>query len=306
MSLPGKAPLPPFLKWAGGKRWLAASYRQLLPRQFDRYFEPFLGGGAVFFSLMPGTAVLSDVNERLVDCYKYIKLNPHGFAALMRKHQRAHSQQYYYETRRKRLRSPLKKAAQFLYLNRTCWNGLYRVNLEGIFNVPMGTKSSVVFEGESFFDYATALKNAEIVNCDFSDSIAKARKGDFLFVDPPYTVQHNFNGFAKYNEEIFCWADQVRLRKALDGAASRGVKILLSNAHHDSVLKLFADLGTVHVVNRTSLIAGDASRRSRVTEIAISVNYDTEQVTSSRAATRLAKSAIRSPRRHGRGAWAGS
>jgi DNA adenine methylase len=209
----------------------------------------------------------------------------------MRKHQRAHSRQYYYETRRRRLRAPLKRAAQFLYLNRTCWNGLYRVNLDGIFNVPIGTKSRVVFEGESFLEYAIALKSAQILNCDFADSIAEAQKGDFLFVDPPYTVQHNFNGFAKYNEEIFRWADQVRLRKALDEAASRGVKILLSNAHHDSILELFADLGTVHVVNRPSLIAGDASYRSRVTELAISVNYETEQVTQQPRRAAVAKSA---------------
>jgi len=291
MSRLNKVPLHPFLKWAGGKRWLAFSYRELLPPQFGSYFEPFLGGGAVFFSLMPDKAVLSDVNERLVDCYKQIRLDPDGFSALMRKHQRAHSHQYYYETRKRRFRSPLKRAVQFLYLNRTCWNGLYRVNLDGVFNVPIGTKSSVVFEGESFQNYAAALKGVKIVTCDFEDTIARARRGDFLFVDPPYTVRHNFNGFAKYNEEIFRWADQIRLRKALDGAASKGVKILMSNAHHDSVLELFSDLGTVHVVKRKSLIAGDASYRSRVTEIAISVNYKTEQGSSSRAATRPTKSA---------------
>lgn len=277
MSRPSEASLLPFLKWAGGKRWLAASHRGLLPIQFDRYFEPFLGGGAVFFALMPRRAVLSDVNERLVDCYKHIKRDPDGFSALMRKHQRAHSQRYYYEMRQKRFRSPLKKAAQFLYLNRTCWNGLYRVNLDGIFNVPIGTKTSVVFEGECFRGYAKAMKGAEFLSCDFEDSISRTRKGDFLFVDPPYTVRHNFNGFAKYNEEIFRWTDQIRLRKALDGAASRGVKILLSNAHHDSILELFSDLGTVHVVDRTSVIAGDASYRSRVTEVAISVNYEPER-----------------------------
>lgn len=277
MSPPRKSSLSPFLKWAGGKRWLATSYQALLPKQFDRYFEPFLGGGAVFFSLAPETAVLSDVNERLVECYEQIKRNPEGFSEIMRKHQRAHSQEYYYETRRKRLRSPIKKAAQFLYLNRTCWNGLYRVNLDGVFNVPIGTKSSVVFEGESFSDYAAALKGAKLVSCDFEESIAKTRSGDFLFVDPPYTVRHNLNGFAKYNEDIFRWSDQIRLRAALDEAASRGVKILLSNAHHESVMELFANLGTVHIVNRTSLIAGDASYRSRVTEIAITVNYETEK-----------------------------
>lgn len=290
MSRPHKTPLPPFLKWAGGKRWLAAYYQQLFPRHFDRYFEPFLGGGAVFFSLMPENAFLSDMNGRLVGCYNQLKLNPDGFSTLMHAHQRAHCKQYYYEVRRKNLKSPLKQAAQFLYLNRTCWNGLYRVNLDGVFNVPIGTKSAVIFEGESFREYAAALEGAKIKSCDFERSIAKTRNGDFLFVDPPYTVRHNLNGFAKYNEEIFSWADQIRLRKALDEAASRGVKILLSNAHHDSVLELFADLGQVHIVNRTSLIAGKASHRSRVTEVAITVNYKTKRASSGGTAIQSARS----------------
>lgn len=277
MSRQDNPPLLPFLKWAGGKRWLVGSYRELLPKAFDRYFEPFLGGGAVYFSLCPHEALLSDRNGRLIECYEQIKLEPDRFSALMHKHQRAHSKTYYYDVRKKKLRSPLKRAAQFLYLNRTCWNGLYRVNRDGFFNVPIGTKSNVVFEGESFREYANVLKDTDLVSCDFEESIAKARAGDFLFVDPPYTVRHNFNGFAKYNEEIFRWADQIRLRKALDEAARRGAMILLSNAHHESVLELFSDLGAVHIVNRTSRIAGDASFRSRVTEIAITVNYDIEQ-----------------------------
>jgi DNA adenine methylase len=274
MSQPSSRPLPPFLKWAGGKRWLAASYAELLPRHFRRYFEPFLGGGAVFFSMTPESAVLSDLNERLVRCYDQIKQHPDRFSALMRMHQRKHSRLYYYEVRSKKLRSPLQKAAQFLYLNRTCWNGLYRVNLDGVFNVPVGTKNSVIFEGESFADYAAVLQGTELVACDFEETIDRAKKGDFLFVDPPYTVKHNFNGFAKYNEQIFRWADQVRLRKALDVAAARGVKILLSNAHHESVIELFSDLGKVHIVNRSSILAADSRYRSRVTEIAISVNYE--------------------------------
>jgi DNA adenine methylase len=290
MSQTNRATLPPFLKWAGGKRWLASTFGDLLPRHLDGYFEPFLGGGALFFSLAPEKAVLSDLNERLIACYAQIKTDPHRFAALMRAHQRAHSREYYYETRAKRLRSPLQRAAQFLYLNRTCWNGLYRVNLNGVFNVPKGTKDKIVIEGESFSEYATALQGATLHSCDFEETIDRTKRGDFLFADPPYTVKHNFNGFAKYNEEIFRWSDQIRLRKALDRAASRGVKILLSNAHHESVLELFSDLGTVHIVNRASVIAADAGYRSRVTEIVVCVNYEAGHADGRNRLTNIKKS----------------
>ena len=191
----------------------------------------------------------------------------------MGKYHRAHSKSHYYDVRSKKCRTPLTRAAQFLYLNRTCWNGLYRVNLDGVFNVPIGTKASVIFDGESFSEYGEALRNAELTACDYEATIDKCKKGDFLFVDPPYTVKHNHNGFAKYNENIFSWADQIRLRSTLDRAAARGVKILLSNAHHESVVDLFTTLGTVHVLSRASLISGDASFRSSVTEIAVTVNY---------------------------------
>lgn len=272
----GPNQISPFLKWAGGKRWLAMYYAYLFPQTYDRYLEPFLGGGAVFFFLHPSTAILSDSNAQLIECYQQLRDNPTEFGKHMRRHQRQHlnDDAYYYAIRAKSMRKPLTRAAQFLYLNRTCWNGLYRVNLNGIFNVPKGTKTRVVFDEESFDEYAEVLQGAKIKCSDYEKTIAMAKKGDFLFVDPPYTVKHNFNGFAKYNETIFSWADQIRLRASLAAASERGVKILLCNAHHESVLELFSDLGTTHVLNRRSIIAGEPTYRSAVTEIAISINYD--------------------------------
>jgi DNA adenine methylase len=197
-----------------------------------------------------------------------------SFAKLMRQHQQRHSDGYCYSLRNKILRTPLTRAAQFLYLNRTCWNGLYRVNLNGEFNVPKGTKTAVIFEGESFSDYAEALKMAQLKCCDYGDTIGLAKAGDFLFVDPPYTAKHNFNGFLKYNETIFSWTDQIRLHAALSAASARGAKILICNAHHDSILDLFGDLGVAHVLTRKSVMAGESSYRSDITEIAIAVNYE--------------------------------
>src|SRR5262249_14686895 len=180
MSQLDKAAMEPFLKWAGGKRWLAKYHAHLFPEKFDRYFEPFLGSAAVFFSLRPSRAILSDSNARLIECYRQIRNSPADFVKHLRQHQREHSDDYYYSIREKMLRTPLTRAVQFLYLNRTCWNGLYRVNLNGEFNVPRGTKSSVIFDGESFTDYATALKMARIRCCDYEKAIARATEGDFV------------------------------------------------------------------------------------------------------------------------------
>jgi len=279
MSQARKPILVPFLKWAGGKRWLALRYGYLFPTNFRRYIEPFLGGGAVFFALAPAKAILSDANERLTECYRELRDRPVAFSRLMKAHQERHSFEYYYSTRSKLPRTSLARAAQFLYLNRTCWNGLYRVNLAGEFNVPKGTKEAVIFDGESFDDYARALKNAKIKCCDYEKAIALAGPDDFLFVDPPYTAKHNCNGFVKYNETIFSWADQVRLHTALVAASSRGAKILLCNAHHESVLDLFQDLGTPHILSRISVIGGESRSRSEVTEIAVAVNYPTHCIT---------------------------
>ena len=289
MSHPNNDKIIPFLKWAGGKRWLHFYYSGLFPSRFNLYLEPFVGGAAVFFWLRPKRAILSDINDRLIGCYQQMRDHPARLFELMKRHQEAHSAEYYYEMRKKKLKNPLKQAGQFLYLNRTCWNGLYRVNLSGEFNVPIGTKSGVVFEGKLFEEYARLLSVAEINACDYQETILRANEGDFLFVDPPYTVKHNFNGFAKYNENIFSWADQKRLRRSLDVAAKRGVKILLSNAHHDSVLELFGDLGIVHIIKRRSTISGKADGRSTVTEIAVTVNYDVPSLEDS---TRTLKAAV--------------
>jgi DNA adenine methylase len=281
--------LMPFLKWAGGKRWLATNYPHFLPKNFNRYIEPFLGGGAIFFSMQPRQAVLSDANPRLIECYLVMRDDPQGLLARLLRHQKFHGHQYYYDVRSKNYRSAVGRAAQFLYLNRTCWNGLYRVNLNGKFNVPKGTKSTVVFPNEDFSVYSQLLRRAVLRSGDFEGILDTAKAGDFVFVDPPYTVKHNNNGFAKYNENIFSWADQIRLQEALGRAGRRGAKILLCNAHHESVMDLFANLGELHIVRRTSLIAGESSRRDEVTEIVVTINYENwgEQRNNRRIATRI-------------------
>jgi len=261
--------LRPFLKWAGGKRWLFESGQYSLPDITGRYFEPFLGGGAVFFQAQPVSAVLSDTNERLIELYTVVRDQPLELEALLREHASSHSKSYYYQVRGMVLHSPVARAAKFLYLNRTCWNGLYRENLSGHFNVPIGTKETVIFENDDFIAWSNALADARLECRDFEEAIEDTVKGDFIFVDPPYTVRHNMNGFVKYNQNIFAWSDQIRLRDALVSAARRGVSFALTNADHDSVRELYAGFGSHSRLFRHSVIAGKASDRSFSTELLV-------------------------------------
>jgi DNA adenine methylase len=264
-----KTPIDPFLKWAGGKRWLVKHYNHLFPVKFKRYIEPFLGSGSVFFNIMPNDALLADSNAALVEVYQAIKDDWKRINRELLKHHKLHSKTYYYHVRRTKFRSPFTRAAQFIYLNRTCWNGLYRVNLQGEFNVPIGTKQDVIMETDDFEGVAHALKRANIVHSDFGSIIDQAKEDDLVFVDPPYTVQHNLNNFIKYNEELFKWKDQIRLRDCVIKAKDRGAKIIVTNAYHASVIKLYKNYGELHRVKRHSVLAADSRRRGMCEELVV-------------------------------------
>ncbi|MEP4704913.1 MAG: Dam family site-specific DNA-(adenine-N6)-methyltransferase, partial [Hyphomicrobiales bacterium] len=155
---------------------------------------------------------------------------------------------------------------QFLYLNRTCFNGLYRENQKGEFNVPIGSKDKVIFADEDFSEISKALRNAEIRASDFEGTIYEACKGDLIFADPPYTTAHNVNGFIKYNQNIFSWQDQVRLREALLAAVDRGAKVVLTNADHESVRALYGSHGAYRPIGRASVMSGKSEFRTSTTE----------------------------------------
>lgn len=256
----------PFIKWAGGKRWLADTIQELAPAKIENYHEPFFGGGAVFFSLQPKAAMLSDTNADLISCYKYVRKAPRKIEALLAVYQERHSVDFYYEVRASKFSDPIQRAAQFLYLNRTCFNGLYRVNKLGQFNVPVGTKTSVVLPSDDFRAAAKVLKGVKLICCDFEVSIDSANEGDFVFCDPPYTVKHNMNGFIKYNEKIFSWSDQIRLRDCVARAKNRGVKVVVTNAKHDSVKDLYSKISEEITVERSSVMSGQAVARGRYEE----------------------------------------
>lgn len=263
----------PFLKWAGGKRWLISKYSNIFPQEYSQYIEPFLGSGAVFFHLKPTGGILSDLNKELIDVYKAIKDDWREIVALLQDYQKSHNSEFYYNTRNNEVTSSSEKAARFIYLNRTCWNGLYRVNLNGKFNVPIGTKTKVILDNDNFAAIAAALENIELVHSDFEDTISYAKNDDFVFIDPPYTVKHNNNGFIKYNENLFSWDDQVRLRDSAANAIQRGAKVIITNAAHDSVEQLYADkIFTISKFTRHSVLAGTIKDRKPCEELIICGN----------------------------------
>lgn len=189
-------------------------------------------------------------------------------------HQGQHNKDHYYAVRGAKPTDPVLSAARTLYLNRTCWNGLYRVNLKGNFNVPIGTKDTVIFDGEDFGKFSEVLKNAELFVSDFEATIDKSESGDFLFVDPPYTVRHNLNGFIKYNERIFSCADQERLRDSIRRAIGRGVAVVVTNADHASVRELYEDFCDYEKLDRFSVLSGKSTFRGRTSEALFVANLE--------------------------------
>jgi len=192
-----------------------------------------------------------------------------GTKNLGRSHHNKHSKEYYYKVRQIKPADPAEKAARFIYLNRTCWNALYRVNLKGEFNVPIGTKTNVVLGSDDFEGVSRLLQDVTITHLDFEEVIDRAEEGDLIFADPPYTVKHNFNGFVKYNEKMFHWDDQVRLSKCLIRASDRGCLVLLTNANYPSIIELYENDFYLTPLKRSSVIAASSSNRGMYEELVI-------------------------------------
>ncbi|WP_181304092.1 Dam family site-specific DNA-(adenine-N6)-methyltransferase [Rufibacter sp. XAAS-G3-1] len=263
--------MEPLIKWAGGKRWLINKYPHLIPdkQNFTKYVEPFIGGGSLFFHVEPERAIINDVNNELITTYSQIKDNYFQIQERLQYLNSIHSTETYYQIRKEKPIKEIDIAVRFLYLNRTCWNGLYRVNLKNEFNVPIGTKTKVILDTDDFQKASQVLNNTRIFSGDFEKIISKCRENDFLFLDPPYTVKHNNNGFIKYNEKLFDWQDQIRLKKAVKRAIQRGVKVLVLNANHESIKQLYNGVGEFHELERASVIAGKKENRGIYSELAI-------------------------------------
>lgn len=264
--------IEPFLKWPGGKRWIAKKYKEYFPKEYNMYIEPFLGSGAVFFSLQPKEAILSDINKELINLYVIMRDNPKELKGQLVYHQERHTKEHYYKIRDAMLTDNLKCAGRLLYLNRACYNGMYRVNKQGKFNVPIGTKNNFTYDIDQFDQYANCLKHATLICGDFYEIINKAKKNDFIFADPPYATSGKAN-FTKYNDELFVWQDQLRLHEALVNAKARGAKIILTNVYCKEIIEMYKNDGFyVHILQRSSNIAGQADKRGKVKELMITSN----------------------------------
>ncbi|MGE0275524.1 MAG: DNA adenine methylase [Nitrospiraceae bacterium] len=257
----------PFLKWPGGKRWLAQTIADVLHRRLQgRYFEPFLGGGAVFFALRPTLATLSDINADLVNTYRQVRDQPVQVLAHLKRIPVTAKQ--YYSVRTDNPSCKIKQAAQFLYLNRTAFGGIYRLNKKGQFNVPYGggiRTPSPLWRDNLVTSSSQSLQGVTLKISDFEPMLDRAVTGDAVYCDPTYTVAHENNGFVRYNEKNFSWADQERLAAAALRAYKRGALVIISNAYHASIRKLYREF-TARRFTRKSLVSASANARRTVHE----------------------------------------
>ena len=257
----------PFLRWAGGKSWLIKHLNFIIGNQkFNNYFEPFLGGGAIFFYLSPPKiAYLSDLNSELIDTYIAIKESPEEVISYLKIYQ--NTAQDYYRIRQQHPTARAEIAARFIYLNQTSFNGLYRVNMKGEYNVPYGNRTKNFLEPEKLTAAANKLQNAVLKAGDFELIKDKISVGDLVFLDPPYTVSHNHNGFIKYNQKLFSLDDQYRLRRLIDYIKEKGAYYILTNAAHQTIFEIFhQESDNYYELSRASLIGGEKAARQNITE----------------------------------------
>jgi len=263
----------PFLRWAGGKNWLVKNIKSYLPPHFENYYEPFLGGGSVFIylksnDLIKKHAILSDINYELINSYEVIKNHVEELVQSLLIHD--NNKDYYYSIREIFHDDIIQKASRFIYLNRTSYNGIYRENLKGQYNVPYGHKKyNQLFDLENLKSLNTLFNGCRFENRDFESLLPEIKRNDLVFIDPPYTVAHGLNGFIKYNQKIFSWADQLRLKNFLMEINEKGAFYIMTNAYHESILDLFANMGNVYLQSRPSLVGGKGAIRTVYKEILI-------------------------------------
>jgi DNA adenine methylase len=270
----------PFLKWAGGKSKLIEQYIPYFPQSFTNYYEPFLGGGAVFFyfcGVRPdANKFISDINPELVNTYCCIKNNVEPLIELLNTHQAQHNKEYYYKMRSSAIApvrshsqgSDIERAARFIYLNKTCFNGLYRENSKGEFNVPMGKyKNPTICNIDLLRSASIALQSASVYLKPYDDISAKNEQ-DFVYFDPPYYPLSSTSNFTTYSRYVFKEAEQIKLRDTFAKLANWGVKIMLSNSDCAFIRGLYADFN-IYDISASRAINSQAEKRGKITELLI-------------------------------------
>ena len=262
----------PFIKWAGGKSRLLSQYDEHFPVEFDNYHEPFVGGGAVFFHLAPATATLSDINPRLVEVYRTIRDDVEALIDRLAHHRERHNKAYYYQSRTRfnggRMNA-VDRASLFIYLNKTCFNGLYRENSRGEFNVPMGRyKSPSIFDPMHLRSVSLQLQDVDLVVDGFMSVADRAEPGDLVYFDPPYVPLNRTSSFTTYSKGGFDEKMQHDLARTFDKLAKRGCFVMLSNSDCPFVRELYAGW-RVETISAPRAINSKAGRRGRVNEVLV-------------------------------------
>lgn len=275
----------PFVKWAGGKRQIVDKLLMYAPDEFNTYYEPFVGGGALLFELSPKKAVINDSNKELINVYNVLR-NEEKFkkmCSILNTYEKNNSEEFYYELRNKdrnkssfdRL-SDYKRAGRTIYLNKACFNGLYRVNSKNEFNVPFGKKTKVntydIGNLITVSNYLT-MNDIKILNVDFEDSVKDAQKGDFIYFDPPYDSETSI--FNSYTEDGFGKEEQRRLAKVYKELSNKGCYVMLSNNNTILIKELYKDFN-IHIIEAKRSINSNGKKRGKVEEVIIT-NYKNDK-----------------------------
>lgn len=273
--------IPKFVKWAGGKTQLMEQFKKFFPSKIDRYFEPFVGGGAVFFYIIqkyqPKEVYLSDINEELINTYITIRDDVERLIIELKQHKEYHiadGKKYYYEIRGvdPKTLPNLERSARFIYLNKTCFNGLYRVNSKGKFNVPMGDyKNPDIQQEDKLRHISKLLKNIKIQVMSFEKIVPLAKKGDFIYLDPPYYPIKKGKSFTTYTEGKFLEKEQELLANTFSKLSEKGCLCMESNSDTEFIKKLYTPF-KIYIVRAKRMINSNAKDRNEINELVIT-NY---------------------------------
>ena len=266
----------PFIKWAGGKRQLIKELIKLLPANYNRYFEPFIGGGALFFAIQPKNAYISDINPELINLYNVVKNDVDLLINDLIKYK--NTEDYFYKIRNLDIKpsykkfSKVRKASRFIYLNKTCYNGLYRTNSKGYFNVPFGSyKNPNIIDKQNLKACSELLKKTEIVSSHFLAIENEIKTGDFVYFDPPYIPINKTSSFTKYYKDDFNIDEQIKLKELCDRLTKKNIYFMLSNSYSKLILNLYKQYN-IKKIKATRTINSKANKRGAINELIIT-NY---------------------------------
>jgi DNA adenine methylase len=270
IQIPKETSPRPFLKWAGGKSRLIQQYIPYFPKSYKNYYEPFLGGGAVFFYLQPTAAILTDINAELINTYCCVRDCVEELICLLKEHKIRHNKDYYYNIRNNSGGTDIEKAARLIYLNKTCFNGLYRVNSQGKFNVPLGKYENPNICPDALLRTASeALSTSKIKHTNFIDVLNYATNSDdFIYFDPPYYPVSETSYFTAYSTYRFAKEQQVELKDVFEKLAERGVKVMLSNSDCEFIRNLYNSFN-IHTISASRAINSNAKKRGKITELLV-------------------------------------